>query len=340
MSRLSKLFSVLLVSVSLLGAAAPASAADDVIVQLDWVVRGNHAMFFVARDKGMFAKQGINVTAIRKGTGSVDALRMVANGSAQFGFGDLSTLLVARTQGVSNTALVAVNQKSPLAMVSVKARKPLNSAKDLKGMNVGVHPAGSTYVFLKAFLSKNGMSLADIKQSTVAPPYENYLVMGRVDAVPGYIDAEVPLLEEKTGGPGSLSILQAADHGLNVYGSGMFTSDKMIAANPQLVQRFVNAYTEAFGYVVAHPDEAVAAIVKANPEYKGQEKILAEQLDADFKHTMYSGDTAANGMGWIEGKRWGDMFDVLQKEGSIDASAKASGGFDMKFLTAAKPLRK
>lgn len=340
MSRLSKLFSVLLVSMSLLGAAAPASAADDVIVQLDWVVRGNHAMFFVARDKGMFAKQGINVTAIRKGTGSVDALRMVANGSAQFGFGDLSTLLVARTQGASNTALVAVNQKSPLAMVSVKARRPLNSAKDLKGMNVGVHPAGSTYVFLKAFLSKNGMSLADIKQSTVAPPYENYLVMGRVDAVPGYIDAEVPLLEEKTGGPGSLSILQAADHGLNVYGSGMFTSDKMIAANSQLVQRFVNAYTEAFAYVVAHPDEAVAAIVKANPEYKGQEKILAEQLDADFKHTMYSGDTATNGIGWIDGKRWGEMFDVLQKEGSIDASAKASGGFDMKFLTAAKPLRK
>ncbi|ANC43384.1 hypothetical protein A6P55_03040 [Pandoraea pnomenusa] len=269
---MSKLFSGLLVSVSLLGAAAPASAADDVIVQLDWIVRGNHAMFFVARDKGMFAKQGINVTAIRKGTGSVDALRMVANGSAQFGFGDLSTLLVARTQGAANSALVAVNQKSPLAMVSVKSRKPLASAKDLKGLNVGVHPAGSTYVFLKAFLSKNGMSLADIRQSTVAPPYENYLVMGRVDAVPGYIDAEVPLLEEKTGGPGSLSILQAADHGLNVYGSGVFASDKMIGANPQLVQRFVNAYMEAFAYVIAHPDEAVATIVKANPSTRGRKR--------------------------------------------------------------------
>jgi NitT/TauT family transport system substrate-binding protein len=184
------------------------------------------------------------------------------------------------------------------------------------------------------------MSLADIRQSTVAPPYENYLVMGRVDAVPGYIDAEVPLLEEKTGGPGSLSILQAADHGLSVYGSGVFASDKMIASNPQLVQRFVNAYMEAFAYVIAHPDEAVAMIVKANPEYKGQEKILAEQLDADFKHTMYSPETAANGIGWVDAKRWGEMFDILQKEGSIESNAKPSGGFDMKFLTAARPLRK
>ena len=30
-------------------AAGPAAAADQVSVQLDWVVRGNHAMFFVGK---------------------------------------------------------------------------------------------------------------------------------------------------------------------------------------------------------------------------------------------------------------------------------------------------
>ena len=63
-----------------------ARAADDVSVQLDWLVRGNHAMFFVARDKGYFSQSGINVTAIRKGTGSTDALKLVGNGNADFGF--------------------------------------------------------------------------------------------------------------------------------------------------------------------------------------------------------------------------------------------------------------
>src|ERR1700719_3100572 len=100
--------------------AAPARAVDQVSVQLDWVVRGNHAMFFVARDKGYFEKNGITVSAIRKGTGSVDALRLVANGNADFGFGDLPTLLVARSQNIPAVALVAVNQRSPLAMLSVK----------------------------------------------------------------------------------------------------------------------------------------------------------------------------------------------------------------------------
>ncbi|HEY5365042.1 MAG TPA: ABC transporter substrate-binding protein [Casimicrobiaceae bacterium] len=103
-------------AVSMLGGVGAASAADDVSVQLDWLVRGNHAMFFVARDKGYFAKEGINVTAIRKGTGSTEALKLVANGNADFGFADLPTLQVGRSQHLPVVALVAVNQESPLAM--------------------------------------------------------------------------------------------------------------------------------------------------------------------------------------------------------------------------------
>lgn len=317
-----------------------ARAADNVTVQLDWIVRGDHAMFFVAQQQGFFAKNGINVTAIRKGTGTTDALRLVANGSADFGFGDLPSLMVARTQGIMDTALVATNQSSPLAMISVKARHPLNSAQDLKGLNIGVHPAGSTYIFLKAFLAKNGMSMKDIKQSTVSPPYENYLVLGRVDAVPGYIDAEVPLIEQKTGGPGSLSILQASAHGLKVYGSGVFASDKMIGTNPDLVQRFVNAYSQAFAYVAAHPKEAVDAIVKANPEFKGQEATLAAELDADIQHTFFTADTAAHGIGWMDQSSWSDTFNILKSQDAIDKSATLAGGFDTRFLEKADPLRK
>ena len=261
-------------TLSALGVSSSTWAADQVTVQLDWIVRANHAMFFVGKDKGYFAKNDIDVTNIRKGTGSTDALRLIANGNATFGFGDLPTLMVGRTQGLNNTAIVAVNQKSPMAMISVKARKPLTKPSDLKGMNIGVHPSGSTYVFLKAFFAKNGISFDDVKQSTVAPPYENYLVLGRVDAVPGYIDAEVPELESKTGGPGSLSILQGTDFGLVNFGSGLFTSDKLIAEKPDLVQRFVKGYLEAFKFVIENPKETIDIVVKMNPEYKGKECML------------------------------------------------------------------
>ncbi len=97
-----KLASVLAGACLLALASTPARAADEVSVQLDWVVRGNHAMFFVAKELGYFAENGIEVTEIRKGTGSPDAMRLVGNGNAEFGFGDLPTLAVARSHGADD----------------------------------------------------------------------------------------------------------------------------------------------------------------------------------------------------------------------------------------------
>jgi len=273
--------------------AGSASAEDKVGVQLDWVVRGNHAMFFVAKEKGYFAKQNIDVTAIRRGTGSPNAMRLVGNGDAEFGFGDLPTLAVARSQDVPVVALVAVNQHSPLAMLALANKHKLSKPQDLKGLNIGVQPSGSTYVFLTALLRANGMTMNDIQQSTVNPPYENYLLLGRVDAVPGYLDAEVPELEAKAGGPGSLSIMQGSDFGYVVYGSGLFTSERMITERSDIVQRFVNAYAQAFADVIKNPDEAVDLTIKENPEYAQKRDVLIAQIDADVKHTFFSSDTLA-----------------------------------------------
>jgi NitT/TauT family transport system substrate-binding protein len=308
-------------------------------VQLDYVVRGNHAMFFVAKEKAYFAKQNIDVTAIRRGTGSPNAMRLVGNGDAEFGFGDLPTLAVARSQDVPVVALAAVNQHSPLAMLALAKSFKLAKPQDLKGLNVGVQPSGSTYVFLKAFLKTNGMSLDDIKQSTVNPPYENYLLLGRVDTVPGYLDAEVPELEAKAGGPGSLSILQGSDFGYVVYGSGLFTSEKMIAEHSDVVQRFVNAYMQAFADVVKNPDEAADLIIKENPEYAQKKDVLVGQIEADLKRTFFSPDTKANGLGWMTAATWQKTVDTLVDQGAMKQRIDVAPAFNVKYLTAANPLK-
>jgi NitT/TauT family transport system substrate-binding protein len=319
--------------------ASSAVAADKVIVQLDYVVRGNHAMFFVAKEKGYFEKQGIDVTAIQRGTGSPNAMRLVAGGNAQFGFGDFPTLAVARSQDVPVVALAAVNQHSPLGMLALASKHKLAKPADLKGLNIGVQPSGSTYVFLKAFLAANGMEMSDIQQSTVTPPYENYLLLGRVDAVPGYVDAEVPELEAKAGGPGSLSIMQGSDFGYTVYGSGLFTSERMIADSSDLVQRFVNAYMLAFADVIKSPQEAADIIVKANPEYGPKRDVLVQQIEADVKSTFFSPETKTHGIGWMTQDYWDKTTRILLDQGAMKQPIDVSKAFTDKFLTPANPLK-
>ncbi|MCK9909114.1 ABC transporter substrate-binding protein [Microbacteriaceae bacterium K1510] len=317
-----------------------ASAADKVTVQLDYVVRGNHAMFFVAKKKGYFEKQGIDVTAIQRGTGSPNAMRLVGNGNADFGFGDLPTLAVARSQDVPVVALSAVNQHSPLGMLALASKHKLAKPQDLKGLNIGVQPSGSTYVFLKAFLAVNKMTMDDIKQSTVNPPYENYLLLGRVDTVPGYIDAEVPELEAKAGGPGSLSIMQGSDFGYEVYGSGLFTSEKMIAEKSDVVQRFVNAYTQAFADVIKSPQEAADIIAEMNPEYASKKDVLVKQIEADVNHTFFSPDTKANGIGWMTKDGWEKTTKILLDQGAMKQPIKVEAAFDDKYLKNANALKR
>jgi NitT/TauT family transport system substrate-binding protein len=333
-----KVLSIAVVIATLAGSAT--YAADKVTVQLDYVVRGNHAMFFVARKKGYFAKQGIEINAIQRGTGSPNAMRFVGGGNAEFGFGDLPTLAVARSQEVPVVALAAVNQASPLGMLALSSKLKLTKPQDLKGLNVGVQPSGSTYVFLKAFLAANGMSLDDIKQNTVTPPYENYLLLGRVDAVPGYIDAEVPELEAKAGGPGSLSIILGSDFGYTVYGSGLFTSEKVIAEKGDLVQRFVNAYIQAFADVIANPGEAADIIIEANPEYAAKKDVLVKQIEADIKATFFSADTKANGIGWMTKDAWAKTAKILLDQGAMKQAINVEAAFTDKYLAAAKPLKR
>jgi len=320
---------------------SPALAQDTVSVQLDWVVRGNHAPFFVAREKGYFEAQGIHVEAIRKGTGSANALRLVANGNADFGFADLPTLMVGRSQGVGNTALVAVNQKTPMAILSIKDHVELTDIQQIKGLNVGVNPAaGSAYTFLKAALAKNGLSLDDIKQSTVAPPYENFLLLRRVDVVPGYIDAEVPELEAKAGGPGSLSILTGEQLGISSFGSTMFTSDKNVEQRPDLVRRFVAAYVQGFADVINDPQEAADVLIRHNPEYRDKREMLIAQLQADIDHTFFSEYTKQHGLGWIDRQVWHATARLYKEQNALSEAFDESKGFDMRFLEQAQALRR
>jgi NitT/TauT family transport system substrate-binding protein len=312
--------------------AAPSRAADPVTIQLDWVPRGAHAMFFVARDSGFFAAQGIEIAAIRPGTGSVAALRLVGNGTADFGFGDLPTLAVSRASGVPVTALAAVNQRSPLAMIALAKTRRLTRPQDLRGLTIGIDPTGSTMIFFNALLAANAMKPNALRTVVMTPPYEDTLLQGKVDAIPGYIDAEVPLLESKAGGPAALSVLLGADFGYRVYGSGLFASNATLRDEPYLVQRFVQAYKQAFTFTIANPDQAIAIMVKAAPAGAPSRELLRAQLQADIERTFVSDNTKAHGLGWMTTGAWQRTIKVLREQGALKGELPVRKVFTTRFL--------
>ncbi|GAA3732213.1 NitT/TauT family transport system substrate-binding protein [Spinactinospora alkalitolerans] len=294
------------------------SDTDTVNVQLDYQLRGNHGMFYVAQELGYFEDERIEIEEITLGSGSPDALRIIGSGRADFGFADLPSLVTARSQGVPVQALAAVNQISPLGMCSLSDNVELDSAEDLLGLTVGVHPGGSTYIFYEALAAANGLDRDRIEEVTVTPPYENYLIEKQVDSVVCYIDAEVPLLEDAAGGEGSLSILQGADVGYDAYGSGLVTNDEVIEEDGDLVQRFTNAYLRAFEYVAENPEETARILAESAPEQADNADLFERQLQADIDHSFTSDVTEENGLGAMDEEMWNSTIDILAEQGVLE----------------------
>src|SRR6185312_6016759 len=73
--------------------ATPALAQTPIKFTLDFVLQGPQAPFFLAQEKGYYAAEGLNVTAIDAGRGSSDTVNRVVSGAYDIGFGDLNALI-------------------------------------------------------------------------------------------------------------------------------------------------------------------------------------------------------------------------------------------------------
>jgi len=91
--------------VMLLLPARPADAVDTVSLRLDWVIGSEHAPIFVARDKGFFKEEGIEVNLLA-GEGSTVVVKLVGNKSNDFGYATADQVLMAHAKGLPNRVVL------------------------------------------------------------------------------------------------------------------------------------------------------------------------------------------------------------------------------------------
>src|SRR3954466_552532 len=78
--------------------AAPAQAADKVVLMLNWYVYGEHAPFYYGVEKGLYKEAGIELE-IQEGRGSGLTTEALAAKTATFGYVDVPTMMRAAVKG-------------------------------------------------------------------------------------------------------------------------------------------------------------------------------------------------------------------------------------------------
>ena len=69
------------------GGSASSGKTEKVDFRLNWVIAGNHAPFYLAKEKGYWSDCGLDVN-MEAGKGSGDTAQLVATGSQEFGLTD------------------------------------------------------------------------------------------------------------------------------------------------------------------------------------------------------------------------------------------------------------
>jgi len=305
---------LLATGLSLLG-LAPARAADEVTLQLDWIPGGIAAGWYYGASHGCFTDQGITLRILR-GFGAGDAITKVATGAAPFGLTDLGALITSRVRtGATVKGIMPVVSDSPFSF-TVLDETPIRTIQDLEGHRIAASAGGAAMAFLPIAMKLAGGDFAKVAKQTVdGAVLIGLLLQGKVDAITTYVTNAVNV-EQVAQGVGKKTRTIAFGERLEMYNAAAFTSDRVIAENPGLVKRFRDGAVCAFTRSNADVPGAIDAIVAGVQGLQRESQVV--QVPLAYRMSFDSPTFKANGFAWNKERVAHTVTTVLQAE-AIDS---------------------
>ncbi len=297
------------------GMSAPvlAQAATKVVFSLDFIPLGRHAPWYAALAEGYFAQEGLDVSII-PAQGTAQVIQAVEAGTANIGFVDVPSVVIARANG-SKLKMVAVDyEKAPYAIFSLSTGANVTQPKQLEGLNLGSGAGSFTPKIIQGFMAQQGLDPAKLTITNVAPPARaSTLLSGQIPAIEFFVMAKPGLEAGAKGANAELRTLLLADHGLELYANGIATTDDYLAKNPDVVKRFVRAALKGWKFTLDNPDKAAADQIKFIATLKPEAIVAEIRIVADLAVTA---ETKKNGLGG---------FDPAKVKSNVDFVAKYIG---------------
>jgi len=276
-----------------------ASGAENISMQLGWLISEGQLGEAVALSKGYYADNGIKLS-VSPGGPSVDGVALVGGG--QHDIGEVSSspsLMLARSQGIPVKAFAVGVQQHPYAYLSLPDN-PVNEPKDLVGKKVGTQATGQ--VLLSALLAQNDIDPGDVEVvvigADVAP-----LTTGQVDVWTGWLSNTTAL--RPLGG--DFVSLRLWDAGIQLYGYPYYATDDALNQNGELMEKWLSATAAGWLYARDNLDEAAQAVVEMQrtlvaDDIKEQGEVLLDYVFTDA--------TQQDGWGTMDKQVWQSQIDM------------------------------
>jgi NitT/TauT family transport system substrate-binding protein len=301
-----------------------ASALEKVDFRLDWVPGAEFAPFYLGKEKGFFAEQGIDIN-ILPGQGSTVTAKLVGNRSTPFGLASSDVVLISNSKDLPLTSIGVVYQQLPGGVV-FRTSSGIKTLTDLYGKKLGIQYKSSTEKQWRAVAKEQHIDESKITELPADGAVAQLIASNQIDAgIAFYFNDGLKLVSE--GIP--MSSISFYDAGLKFYADALIVNPALIKENPDLVKRFTKAFVKSWTYGLAHQDEALASFLKQNPTVDA--KYSAMKLPVAMKMAS-SPDTEANGFGHSTKEEWESMQKQLVQMGLITTPIDVTKMFTNDFL--------
>lgn len=291
---------------------------EKISLRLKWVNQAQFAGYYLARSQGLYEEKGLEVE-IYPGGPDISPAQMVITGVNDFGITGADQIILARAKGIPLVALAVLYKDSPVTILSLK-EKEIKSPKDLEGKKVAVVYGRDEELIYRALLMNEGVNSSKINEvpSMPSPTEVIYSVDARVD-----YELNGPILLRLMGY--EVNLIKPRDYGIRFYADTLFTTEKMIKENPELVRKFVKASIDGWKVALQNLEVAIDEVLKIN-------STLNREHQLGFLTASVPIITERGEIGYSEKKVWEEMQDTLIARGMLKDVIDIDKAFTNEFL--------
>lgn len=302
------LFPLLFLILFFTGTEAAAQALQKATFLPHWFPQAQFAGYYVAQEKGIYKKYGLDVAILRGGP-EKPVFKTLGHGETDFVTLFLAEAVRYRAEGLKLINVAQIVQKSGFILVAKKSSGIL-SVRDLEGKKVSLWDDFKLQPL--AFFHKNNLSVRIIRQTYTL----NLFLRGGVDVASAMWYNEYHSILSSGINEDELTTFFFDGHGLNIPEDGIYCLEKTWEENPDRVCRFVQASLEGWRYAFNHQQEALDIVMK----YVNEAKINTSRAHQKWMFERMKDIITGNGevpMGTLVEKDYQTVTTHLKANGLI-----------------------
>ena len=218
-----------------------------------WVPQPQFAGYYMAKEKGIYEKYGLDVNIINGSYGK-DVVTFLQEGKADFGIMYLSAAIKNRCEGIELVNIGQMFQSNEIMFVA-KRKSGINALNDFSGRKIAVWRTILKELTI-GFLDKHNI------RAEVIPMNEgvNLFLKDAVELCAVMHYNEYNSLINFGIDPEELSVFYFRDYEMNFPEDGIYCMQKTYDNDPDLCKKFAQASIEGWEYAIKNPEESLRVL--------------------------------------------------------------------------------